>query len=100
VIGETFSTFVSNAYPNAPVLLFCGSIPVSPRVLANGCTLFLAPPIRTFGSGVTSGTGTWVLNRTVPYFPALIGRELSLQAVVLGAPRYELTNALHLLTGL
>ncbi len=101
VIGETFTTFVTNARTSSPAFALFSSIPSSPRTLANGCKIYtrIGAGAR-LGTGVTSPSGTWVLNTPVPYAPSLIGLELALQARIPGLPRYQYTNGLHLLVGL
>jgi hypothetical protein len=99
-IGRMFSAFVSGAYPSSPAILLCSAIPASPLAIANGCTWFLGAAPQTIAMGATSASGTWVYNSTLPYLPSLIGRQFAMQAAVLGAPRYQLTNGLHLLLGL
>lgn len=99
VIGHDLTAFLSSAHSTAPAILLFSSIPSSPTVLPSGCTVFVGPDRTRFASGVTSGTGTWVLSQSVPYIPSLIGLEFAMQAVVLGPPRYQLSNGIHILIG-
>lgn len=100
-IGETWTAFVSNARPNSPTMLFYSAIPALPTALPNGCTWFLQTTgIGQVAKSFTSPLGTWAFNSSLPYVPSLIGRQIAMQAVVLGAPRYQLTIGIHHLVGL